>query len=258
MRALRTIFHLAVLGGAVALLARGMNGLTPNTCETYCPFGGVAALYSLIRYRGYTCALSEMNVAMLVSLVVLTLVAKKSFCSWVCPLGTLQEWLGRLGRRVFGRWFRIPDGIDAWLIGLRYVALVLVLGLTWTVWQGDLGFRAYDPFYILFTWGGHETLRLSFLIVVGVLGIALVVPFFWCRYLCPLGAVMDPLSRFGALRIRRDSGTCIDCGVCDAVCPHRIPVSSVEEVTARNCTNCLECVVECPEEGALSISLCGK
>jgi polyferredoxin len=138
------------------------------------------------------------------------------------------------------------------------VVLGVVVALTWTVWRGDLGFRAYDPFYILFSWGGHGTLGFSFMILAAVLVICFVLPFFWCRYLCPLGAVMDPLSRFGALRMRRNAGVCTECGDCDPVCPHGIPVSTTDEVTARNCTNCLECAAACPEKGALELSWYGK
>jgi polyferredoxin len=250
--------QLVFLGGVVALMVRGLAGATPNTCETYCPFGGLVALYPLVRYKAYTCALTELNVALLVSTVVLALVAKKSFCGWVCPLGALQEWLGRLGRKVFGRSFRLPTRADGVLMNLRYVVLIAIPVLTFTAWQYDLGFRAYDPFYILFTWGGHETAAFSILIVIAVLGAALFVPLLWCRYLCPMGATLDPFSRVGALRIRRNKDTCTDCGKCDKACPHAIPVSQVDEVTARNCTNCMECVEECPVQGTLELSWFGK
>lgn len=267
MRVLRAAVQAIFLGGVVVLALRAAAGLTANTCEAYCPFGGLVALPPLVTHGAYSCALNELNVALLVSLVVLTLATKKSFCSWVCPLGAVQEWIGRGGRRVFGRYLRLPSAVDRVLVPLRYVVLAGVLVLTYTVWGNvwgegqlgyDLGFRAYDPYYILFTWGGHETNAASLGIVIGVLAAALVVPFFWCRYLCPLGAAMDPMSRVGALRLRRDRGACTDCGRCDEVCPHGIPVAGATEIAARNCTNCLECVAECPVEGALDLSWFGR
>ena len=243
MRVLRTLAQSVFLAGVIALLARGLAGLTPNTCETYCPFGGLVAIFPLARYKAYTCALTELNVALLVSLIALTLTTKKSFCSWVCPLGTIQEWIGRVGKKTFGRYGRLPGAADRWLMPLRYVVL---------------GFRAYDPFYILFTWGGHEVAAFSMFIVIGVLAATFFLPFAWCRYVCPLGAMMDPLSRVGGFRLRRNAETCTDCGRCDTACPHAVPVSTVDEVTARNCTNCLDCVSECPEKGALELSWFGK
>lgn len=255
---MRTIVQIAFVAGVTGLLIRVFLGLTPNSCEYYCPFGGVVALYPLFRYKAYACALTEFNVALLVSALVLTVASKKSFCGWVCPFGSVQEWVGKVGERLFRRRFHLPTGLDRVLMNLRYVVLVSVPILTYTVWQFDLGFRAYDPFYILFSWGGHGTAAFSILLLAAILAAALFVPFLWCRYLCPMGATLDPLSRAGALRIRRNPELCTDCGACDSACPHRIPVSTVQEVTARNCTNCLDCVEECPVEGTLELSWFGK
>jgi polyferredoxin len=258
MRALRTAVQLVFVAGVVTLLVRGLLGLTENTCEAYCPFGGLVALLPLIRYKAYACRLTELNTALLVSLAVLTVATKKSFCSWVCPFGSVSEWLGRLGRRALRRDVKVPARADRILMNLRYVVLAGVAVLTWTVWQYDLGFRAYDPFYILFSWGGHGTFAWSFAVLAGVLVLVFVIPFAWCRYLCPLGAMLDPLSRFGILRVRRRIESCVACGLCDAACPHRIPVAARPEVTARNCTNCLECVAACGSRGALDLSFFGK
>lgn len=257
MKVLRTIVQFVFLAGVVTLLVRGLLGDTPHDCETYCPFGGLAALYPLARYNVYTCRLTELNVALLVSTLALGLAAKKSFCSWVCPLGTLQEWIGRAGRTRWGRWLHLPASIDRYAVFLRYGVLAAVLTLTWTVWQGDLGFRAYDPYYIIFSWNGHGTFPWSVWVAAGFLAAAFVVPFFWCRYFCPLGAVLDPFGRCGALRLRRIQERCNQCGDCDDVCPHRIPVSEMDQVTAKNCTNCMECVSACRLK-ALKLTWFGK
>lgn len=258
MRAIRSAVQALFVAGTLWLLIRGLLGLTQNTCDTYCPFGGLVALFPLFRYKAYTCRLTELNTALLISLVVLTLATKKSFCSWICPFGTVSEWLARLGRRVFRPKVRVPAAADRVLVGLRYVVLVAVVALTWTAWQFDLGFRAYDPFYILFSWGGHGTFPWSFAILAAILALVFVVPFAWCRYLCPLGAVMDPLSRPGLVRVRRNAEACVDCGDCDAACPHRISVSTADQVTARDCTNCFECVIACGDRRALDLTFAGK
>ena len=79
MKILRTIAQFVFIAGAVALMVRGLSGATQNTCEAYCPLGGLVALYPLARYRAYACALTELNVSLLVSLLVLTVATKKSF-----------------------------------------------------------------------------------------------------------------------------------------------------------------------------------
>ena len=83
------------------------------------------------------------------------------------------------------------------------------------------------------------------------------VPF--CRWLCPLAAVMNPLSRFGLFRVRRNEEACLSCGRCEAVCPMQIPVNDMTEVRSARCTSCLSCVSVCPaeEDGALQWGLPG-
>ena len=78
-----------------------------------------------------------------------------------------------------------------------------------------------------------------------------VVPMIWCRYLCPLGGILWPLSRPGLVRLKRDADTCTDCGLCDRACPQSIDVSTATEVTSGECTLCFECRRICPAQGTL-------
>src|SRR5512141_2064091 len=83
--------------GAVVWLALGKG---QRAFEAFCPFGGVEAAWSLFREKAYTCTLSEMNVAMLIGVLGLTLFAGKAFCAWMCPIGFLNEMLYKLGRLI--------------------------------------------------------------------------------------------------------------------------------------------------------------
>jgi len=78
---------------------------------------------------------------------------------------------------------------------------------------------------------------------------------FWCRYLCPYGALLGLVSFTGPLRIRRSEQACIDCAKCAKVCPSTLPVDKLVTIKSAECTGCLECVAVCPAEGALGISL---
>jgi hypothetical protein len=80
---------------------------------------------------------------------------------------------------------------------------------------------------------------------VAVASLFLVLPF--CRWLCPLAAVINPISRFGLARVRRDAGACHGCGACAKDCPTAIPVDQVCEVTAARCLSCLQCIDRCPD-----------
>jgi polyferredoxin len=174
----------------------------------------------------------------------------------VCPLGTLFEGAAWLRRKVMDRErLRIPDRLDSHLGYLKYVVLALILILTYHF--SEIVFRGYDPFYILFTGArGHETIPVASALILGsVLAAAFLFELSWCRYLCPLNAVMSPLSRAGLLKVRRNADACTACGACDRACLQRIPVSRVEKVVSVDCTNCLDCLTKCKVPGAMDLGL---
>jgi ferredoxin len=134
---------------------------------------------------------------------------------------------------------------------------VLALILAFTIGTGELIFRPYDPYYVLFSAHGHEVKFWSYLVVGLILFVGVFLPMAWCRYLCPLGGTLWPFSRIAWLRLKRSNTACTDCGKCDAACPHGIPVSKVEIVDSGECTLCMECTEVCPSREALVVNAPG-
>ncbi len=252
MQKLRPLFQLAFL----LLLARMVLGLGGGDFEKWCPFGGVESLYLFFFEGTFTCSLGSSNLFLLLAILVLTLLSKRSFCGWVCPLGALGEWCGKARDRILpgSRWAP-PEGVDRWLRLLKYPILVLILYFTWT--EKELIFRAFDPFYALASKGGEDITFWAYVALGGLLAGAFFMKQPFCRYLCPLAAVLNPFSRVGLLRVVRAGETCVQCGKCDLVCDEGIPVSQVEEVTHARCTQCLECLSACPVEDTLYLALPG-
>jgi len=77
---------------------------------------------------------------------------------------------------------------------------------------------------------------------------------FWCRYLCPYGALMGLAALASPLRIRREASLCIDCAKCAKACPSALPVDCLVTIRSAECLGCMECVTECPVAGALEMS----
>jgi len=91
-------------------------------------------------------------------------------------------------------------------------------------------------------------------VILGVLALASVfVQNFWCRYLCPYGALMGLAALASPLRIRRDPVLCIDCAKCAKACPSALPVDRLVQIRSAECLGCMECVNICPAEGALDM-----
>ena len=252
MQRLRTLFQLAFL----VLLARMVLGLGGGDFEKWCPFGGVESLYLFFVEGTFTCSLGSSNLYFLLAVLVLTLLSKRSFCGWVCPLGALGEWAGKARDRLLpGRRWAPPEKVDRLLRALKYPILAVILYFTWT--EKELIFRAFDPFYALASKGGEDITFWAYVVLGGLLVGAFFMRQPFCRYLCPLAAVLDPFSRVGLLRVTRSEANCIHCGRCDRVCDEGIPVSAAKQVTHARCTQCLECLSACPVKETLFLALPG-
>lgn len=240
---------LATILGLVVYLALGCGS---RSFEAYCPFGGVESLWGLFTTGEFSCALGPLNLSLMIAVLALALLAKKAFCSWACPIGFLGELAARLGGLIWKRRPALPPKADGRLKLLRYVVLAAALFFTYR--SAELVLRGYDPFYLIFSGFGHGSAGVLSVVVLGALVLgAFVVPMLFCRYLCPMGAVLDPFSRLGLIRVRRDESKCTACGRCSRACPHRIPLQELRSVRHRDCTNCLECVDACPERDVLQL-----
>src|SRR5436305_5640495 len=184
---------------------------------------------------------------------------RKAFCSWLCPVGTLSEYLWRAGRTLLRRNFNLPRWIDLALRSLKYLLLCFFV---WAV--GNMPAEAIEQF-MRSPYGLVADVRmLNFFrymgetaaVVLAILVIASVlIQNFWCRYLCPYGALLGLASLLSPLRIRRSEPACIDCAKCAKACPSALPVDKLITIKSAECTGCMECVAVCPAEGALQMTL---
>lgn len=214
-------------------------------CERWCPFGGVEAIFTYAWEGNMLCSLGTSNFFILGGVVAMTVLARRVFCGYICPLGTISEWLNGLGRRFRLPQIRVTPRADRPLALLKYLVLAVILVLTWRA--SELIFRAFDPCYALISRHGADITYWAYVVsgAIGLASLLIMTPF--CRWLCPFAAVLNPLSRFGLARVTRDLERCTDCGLCSKKCPAAIPVNQVQEVTAARCISCLDCVDSCPE-----------
>jgi polyferredoxin len=230
----------------------------PAGVEGWLPIAGLMnAKYWLA--TGRLPAVHPAALFLFITFLAIAFLFRKAFCSWLCPVGTLSECLWLAGRALFPRNFQLPRWIDLPLRALKY----LLLGFfVWAV--ANMSAAAVEEF-MRSPYGAIADVRmLNFFrdlgetasIVLAVLVVASVlVQNFWCRYLCPYGALLGFASLLSPLRIRRTSDACIDCAKCAKACPSALPVDKLVSIKSAECTGCLECVSVCPSEGALQMRL---
>ena len=220
----------------------------------------IAALMNLKVWlaTGHLLRLHPAGLFLLMAFLAMSWLFRKSFCGWLCPVGAISEYLWRLGRRAFGRNFRLPRRLDVALRGLKYVLLGLFLYAVGAMSVSAIRAFLEGPYGMV-----DDVKMLNFFRYLGLTGgvvLALLVAAsvllenFWCRYLCPYGALMGLAALASPLRIRRDTALCIDCARCARACPSALPVDRLVEIRSAECTACLECVASCPAAGALTMA----
>lgn len=243
----------------------------------------LAALSAMIADRAW---ISRMGLALIT--VVLTLVFGRVWCGWLCPLGTLLDWVRippSRKRRAFGK---VSPG-------LRQIKNALLLVTLATALFGGLSLLIFDPIALftrtmttailpalnqaitavertLYTVtfvrpaidGIERALRgpvlpviqpvfamnaSIFLLFFGILALNALADRFWCRHLCPLGAFLGLLSKVSLLRpVIRPA--CNRCAQCVGVCRvDAIDTSAGYDIVPSECTICLDCLAVCPESG---------
>ncbi len=222
--------------------------LADASLHAVCPFGGVETLYTFAASGLLVRKIHDSSLVLAAIVLVLSILFGPVFCGWVCPLGTVQEWVGKLGRKLFRRRYNqfVPARVDAILRYARYGILAWVLYVT--AKSGMLVFEAYDPYFALFNfWSGEVTAS-----ALLILGLTLLLSVFverpWCKYACPYGAVLGLTNLFRVFSIRRVESTCKADSACTVMCPMNIPVDAAYTVRDHQCISCLECTSEavCP------------
>lgn len=235
----------------------------PPGAEAFLP---ISALMGLLHglHSGALNMVHPAGTVILVAIIGVSVLLKKSFCSWMCPVGTLSEWLARLGRRLFKKNVVLWKWLDYPLRTLKYLLLfffvysfaamgVRALGM---FIDGSYNRVADIKMYLFFA---HITpLALA---TFGALMLAsVVVEKFWCRYLCPYGALLGLAGFLAPWRVTRVKASCIDCELCTRACPSRIPIhvvgqrrsaAPVGQVWSDECTSCMQCIEACPVKDTL-------
>lgn len=227
--------------------------------EGFLPIGALMALKLWVT-EGIFDSIHPAALIIFAAALVLALVLKKGFCGWICPVGAISDSVWKLGKKIFGRNFAVPRYADYGLRSVKYILMaffiyVVVLKMPAPAIlrfiEGDYYKIADVKMLFFFTEMTATTaVSLSLLFVL-----SLFYKNFWCRYLCPYGALLGLVSFFSPMKITRNDQACIHCGKCTKNCPSLLPVEQLNSVRSPECTGCLTCVSHCPAKGALDVSL---
>ncbi|WP_144034084.1 Putative electron transport protein YccM [Sporomusa silvacetica DSM 10669] len=218
--------------------------------ETFLPLSALVGLKQLIS-TGVFDQIHPAGLSILLIAFFSALVFRRGICSHICPIGTLSEILN-YGRNQLLR-FKIPfPRIVHYLLMLpKYILLLFFIQVILMQMSGaDAASFIYSSYNII-----SDAKMLAFFLnpsplmikVIGSLVVmTILIPFFWCRYLCPYGALLNIAAIFSPLQIRRQPNLCDSCGICDKQCPTNIQISKSTGIISPECTCCQRCISACP------------
>ncbi len=203
-------------------------------------------MYDWVTDKSYVLNYTAPAFLLALAIIVLALLGTRFFCSWLCPFGALNDFISLAGRRILGKNYELPLEIDARLRYIKYFILFFIL--VSKIFVGSCILTGFDPWVAFANLPGlpgtFKEIPFAFLVLLLVIAGAFLIKRFFCRYLCPLGALQGILVGTGLVQLKR-SGTitnCHNCPSCSLNCPVNIKLGDREFIDSPECIHCLRCV----------------
>ncbi len=202
-----------------------------------------------------------------VAVIVLTIVFGRFFCGWLCPFGTIHHFVGYLANRKKTAAQRIRLNKYRKAQCIKYVVLIVLLfmaafpSLAATLQTGlldpiSLVSRSFNLLllpildrsvnFISVSARFYEGAWLIMSVFLTAVLLNLVIPRFYCRFVCPLGALLGIISRFAIWRIGQKEGDCTDCKLCEKSCEGACEPGG--KIRISECVLCFNCLDDCKHE----------
>ena len=230
--------------------------------EGFLPISALMSL-KLWLFTGYFDIIHPAALVIFIAALAMAFFLRKSFCGWICPVGAFSDLTWKLGKKLFRKNFIINKYVDFPLRSLKYILMIFfiyVIAIKMPSYailefiEGDY-YKIADV-KMLYFFTKMTTTTLVTLLILFLL--SMLYKNFWCRYLCPYGALLGILAICSPLRITRNEDACTHCGSCTRNCPSQLPVEDKERIISPECTGCLTCVSHCSSKGALDIAFTRK
>lgn len=191
----RMVIQLLILALVVGtLIVAGIKTSFTPDMEKFCPFGGLMSFGSKLNLGTMSCSISETQVFIGLGLALMIIFVGKLFCGWLCPVGTISEWLNKLGERL-GVSIKMNKIADRVLRLGKYVLLFFAAYITMNT--SELWCKKFCPYFGSVSGFNVDTVLLfSLMAIVAVVIGSIFFKKFWCKYFCFLGALSNIFANF--------------------------------------------------------------
>ena len=215
-------------------------------------FYAIKEIYVAVLGGSFTFSGMAPQIRLLMATILVTIFMGRFFCGFLCSFGSMGDFLWFLSQKTIKPRFRVGEKADDVLKGLKYgILLFIIIGIwtlslvsfestasPWTIFGMYASIGNWPSLQYLFTIGG----LLLLIIIIG----SLLIERFFCKYLCPLGAVFAIVSKLRIFRIKKNRENCGSCRMCTKKCTMGIPLYRYDRVDSGECINCFACIGNCP------------
>ena len=228
-------------------------------------FAGIQQIYLAIINHSFDFATLCPQIVEAIAIVPATLLLGRFFCGWMCAFGTMGDLIYLASSRIFKMRFRISPNFDRVLKKVKYLVLAFLVIAGWTLGIGTFGAASpWNVFGTIATVGATPDIAYAitamtpgFILFLFIVIGSFFVERFFCRYLCPLGAVFAIISRLRFVKIRKPGGKCGNCMVCTKNCAMGIEMKKDDIISSGECINCFQCISACPSKN-ISVAVSEK
>ena len=243
--------HYLQSGGTVQFYSR------PPGVDGFLPISSFMSFY-LFLVTGQIHPVHPAGLFIFIAIILMSLVFGKSFCSWLCPIGFLSELIGDFGEKIFKRKLHLPKWLDYplrsikyLLLGFLFYAVFILMGIATVKAFLNSPYNQVADLKMFYFFA--DISRTTIIVLAVLFLLSIFIRNFWCRYLCPYGALLGLISFLSPNKIKRNPVSCIDCGLCNKACPQGIKVDKIKTVWSDECTTCMSCVDACPVADTLDL-----
>lgn len=215
-------------------------------------FSELRTVYEMIIKGNFNFLQALPSLVEFVAVMFLTIIAGRWFCGWMCAFGAYNDLIYFISKKIFKGKFKVNEKVDSILKYVKYVVLIFIIIISWTIGSNIL--ESTSPWDVFGQITNISTVLSNLLIGLVLLVLITIGAFFierfFCRYLCPLGAVFSIISKVGITKINKPKADCGKCRACTMNCSMGLQLYKVDKVKGGDCINCLKCTEVCPRNNA--------